>query len=45
MPIKVNINGTVKTVVPTGYWKTESLEQNDAKVTVDRNYYVTSKQL
>jgi aminopeptidase N len=45
MPIKVNINGTLKTVVPTGYWKTESLEQNDAKVTVDRNYYVTSKQL
>ena len=45
MPIKVKINGAIKTLVPTSYWKTISLEQNKAEITIDRNYYVTSKQL
>lgn len=45
MPIKVSINGKTRTLEPTSYWKTATLENEDATLKVDRNYYVTSKKI
>ncbi len=45
MPIKVSINGKTRTLSPTSYWKTATLENEATTVHVDRNYYVTSKKI
>ncbi len=45
MPIKVSINGKTRTLAPTSYWKTATLENEAATLQVDRNYYVTSKKI
>jgi len=45
MPIKVTINGKTKTLQPTTFWKTETLNTTNVTLKVDVNYYVTSKKL
>jgi aminopeptidase N len=45
MPIKVEINGEIKTLSPTQNWKTETLNATSASLKIDVNYYVTSKKL
>ena len=45
MPINVYINEKATLLQPSSQWKTIILPKNEATVKVDRNYYVTSKQL
>jgi aminopeptidase N len=45
MPIKVMINGKIKTLQPTDIWKTAQLEGSNPTLKVDENYYVKSKKL
>ena len=45
MPINVYINEKATLLQPSSQWKTITLPKNEATVKVDRNYYVTSKQL
>ncbi len=45
MPIKVTINGKVKTLKPSFFWKSETLSKENSSLKVDVNYYITSKKL
>ncbi len=45
MPLKISLEGIQQSLQPTTKWKVMALPQNDLKITVDRNYYVTSKKL
>ena len=45
MPIKVSINEKVKTLKPSFFWQTETLNKVNSSLKVDVNYYITSKKL
>ncbi|NVK51353.1 MAG: M1 family metallopeptidase [Flavobacteriaceae bacterium] len=45
MPIKVFLDGKPVLLKPTSYWKTKKLNTTTSNLTVDENYYVTSKKL
>ncbi len=45
MPIKVYVNGETKILKPTSNWQSEALQKEDTLLTIDRNYYVSSKKL
>jgi len=45
MPIKVNINNKEEWIYPNAEWKTLALENKNANLQVDPNFYVESKKL
>ena len=45
LPIKVNINGDIKTLEPTTFWKTIRVTNPETTFKVDPNFYITTKKL